>query len=215
MEKLDGFQENLQNDFVYEPHANRGAGAYRARRRPVYAYQPIIQAHSGAFQIQAVNHQEIAYVQPIHRTIETFERPQDTYDIVRKFNSESILHRPMDGKAFSYLKIGPWLRLRLLKSTIHITRQGTPPFKAFLILSKHLRKQVRGARKPRIVVPVIGGHKKLMTLATTERLDSITLEDLAKLCERGLKKRAHHIIYRQSNVGGPLFEFAKNNEVLI
>ena len=108
----------------------------------------------------------------------------------------------MDGKAYSYLKIGPWLRLRLLKSTIHITRQGTPPFKAFLILSKHLRKQVRGARKPRIVVPGFGDHKKLMTLATTERLDSITLEDLAKLCERGLKKRAHHYLSSIERGGG-------------
>ena len=148
-------------------------------------------------------------MQPIHRNIETFARPRDTYDIARKFNYESKKYRPIDGKASNYLQIGPWLRLRLLKTTIHIARLGTPPFKAYLILSKHIRMQVRGARNPRIVVPIIGDLKKLLTLATTERLDHITLEELAKLCQRGLKKRAHHIIYRQSNVGGPLFEYAK------
>lgn len=76
-------------------------------------------------------------------------------------------------------------------------------------------KQVDGATKPRIVMPLLKNKKRSMrTLANTERLEHIREDDLAKLCQQGLRKKARHIIYRQTNQGGPLFEFAKNNEVL-
>ena len=107
------------------------------------------------------------------------------------------------------------LKLRLLKSTIHISRKGSPPFKAYQILAKHILKQVRVSQKPRIVMPIREKQKRSMrTLANTERLQHIREDDLAKLCQQGLRKKAKHIIYRQTNKGGPLFDFAKNNEVL-
>ena len=115
----------------------------------------------------------------------------------------------------SYVSIGPWLRLRLLKSTVHITRKGTPPFKAYQILARHILKQVKGAQKPRIVMPMsYKGKKSMRTLANTERLQHISEGDLAQICQQGLRKRAKHIIYRQTNRGGSLFESAKKEDVL-
>ena len=202
-----GFQNHMAEHFQYD----HDQGAYRARNKPHYSIQPIIQPVAGAYQLQAFIHQEVAHVRPLFRQIETFERPVDTYELARKFNAESKRTRPIDGRAISYLQIGPWIRLRLLKSTVHITRKGTPPFRAYRILAKHILEQVHVATKPRLVIPVA---KKMQTLATTERLVNIEVDDLAKLCQTGLRKKAKHLIYRQSSNGGILFEKAKNNEVL-
>ena len=190
--------------------------AYRARSRPQYAIHPIIQPHVGSYQLQAVLHEEVAHLRPQYRDIETYVRPVDTYDRARKFNEESRRKRPLDGRAMSYLNIGPWLKLRFLKSTIHIIRKGTPPYKAYQILAKHMAEQIKVATTPRIVVPIRtqGKRLKMQTLASSERLQHIQETALAKLCQQGLRKKAKHIIYRQTNQGGPLFEFAKNNEVL-
>ena len=58
------------------------------------------------------------------------------------------------------------------------------------------------------------GKKKMLTLTNTERLNNISEDDLAKECQRALRKSAKHIIFRQTSIGGPLFDAAKNNDVL-
>ena len=205
------FKAHMQDHFEYDAAQQ----AYIARRRPHYAIHPVLQPHVGHYQVQAVMQHEVARVLPHYRDIETFHRPADTYDRARKFNEESRKKRPLDGRAMSYVNIGPWLRLRLLKSTVHITRKGTPPFKAYKILAKHILKQIKFAETPRIVMPILDKQKQsLRTLASPERLANIQESDLAKLCQTGLRKKAKNIIYRQTNVGGPLFEIAKKEEVL-
>ena len=83
------------------------------------------------------------------------------------------------------------------------------------LLAKHIKKQVNGAQKPRIVMPMsIKGKKSMRTLANTERLQHISEDDLAQICQQGLRKKAKHIIYRQTNRGGSLFELAKKEDVL-
>jgi len=210
------FQAHLERNFVFDPGNHQNLPSYRARQQPHYSIQPIVQPHIGAYQLQAVHHEEIATLRPRYRDIETFERPVDTYDRARKFNRESIRKRPLDGRAMQYVSIGPWIRLRFLKSTVHITRKGTPPYKAYLILAKHILKQLEFAKAPRLIIPILQNKKRttIQTLASTERLHHITEADLAKVCQVGLQKKSRHVIYRQKNRGGPLFTFAKNNEVL-
>jgi hypothetical protein len=167
----------------------------------------------GEYQLQAVHQHEVAYVRAKHPDIETFKR-KDVYDTARKFNREAR-KRPIDGRARQYLNVGPWLRLRLLKTSVHITRKGTPPQKAYSILAKHLLKQILIAIKPRIVAPNFKGSKKnFLTIGTTETLKTASQTLLAQLLEKGLRRKQKHIIYRQTNSGGPLMEYAKKNEAL-
>jgi hypothetical protein len=167
----------------------------------------------GAYQLQAVHQQEVAYVRAKHPDLETFKR-NDVYDTARKFNRDAR-KRPLDGRARQYLNVGPWLRLRLLKTSVHITRKGTPPPRAYTVLAKHLLKQIEKAVKPRIVAPNFKGSKKnFLTLGTTEALVNATQSELAHLLEKGLRRKPKHIIYRQTNIGGPLMDYAKKNEAL-
>ena len=178
--------------------------------RPICTVGKLI---AGDYQLKAFHHEEVAYVRARHPDIETFKR-SDVSDAARNFNKESR-KRSIDGRAKSYLNVGPWIRLRLLKTSVHITREGSPPQKAYSILAQHMLKQISGASKPRIVAPNFRANKKqYITIATTENLKDISQSILASLLEKGLRRRAKHLIYRQSNSGGPLFTHAKNHESL-
>lgn len=179
-----------------------------------YGKAPLLKNGHRQFHFKSKHHQEIAYARPRHPDIETYPR-NDVHDRVRKFNKESRRKRPIDGRARQYLNVGPWLKLRILKTSVHITRKGTPPQKAYSILAKHMLKQLAVAEKPRILAPNIKRTKKqLLTIATTEALKEISQSRLAGILEKGLRRRAKHIIYRQTNTGGPLMEFAKTNDAL-
>jgi hypothetical protein len=125
-------------------------------------------------------------------------------------------HSGIEGKAKNYLMVGPWIKLRLLKQTIHITMKGRPPLRAFEILAKHFMKQLKISQNPRILLPQRTKRetKHMLTVATTERLKNINQFELVTLLQKSLRKKLHHIIYRQNNVGGPLFKFAKTNDTL-
>ena len=203
------FRPEFEKNFVYDPNSK----TYKEKRKAYYSYAPIARQYLGTYQLQAVHNHEVAYIRPKHPGIETFQR-NDVYDVARKFNRDAKT-RPIDGRARQYLKVGPWIRLRLLKTSVHITRKGTPPQKAYAILAKHLLKQIEQAEKPRIVAPNFKGSKKqFLTIATTDVLQNITLTTLTKLLEKGLRRKTKHIIYRQTNSGGPLMEYAKKNEAL-
>jgi len=112
--------------------------------------------------------------------------------------------------------VGPWIKLRFLKMTIHITAKGTPPLEAYEILASNLAKQIRVAEKPLILMPnkITNTKKQMVTLASTERLKGISVLLLTQLLKKGLQRRLRHIIYRQKNQGGPLFETAKTEDAL-
>jgi len=203
------FRPEFEKNFEYDPNSK----SYKEKRRAYYSYAPITTSYMGPYQLQAVHQHEVAHVRAKHPDIETFKRT-DVYDTARKFNREAR-KRPIDGRARSYLTVGPWLRLRLLKTSVHITRKGTAPQKAYAILAKHLLKQIEQAVKPRIVAPNFKGSKKnFLTIGTTETLTTATHNLLTQLLEKGLRRKQKHIIYRQTNSGGPLMEYAKNNEAL-
>lgn len=203
------FRPDFERNFEYDPHTR----TYKEKRRTYYSYHPTPTAIVGSYQLQGVHHEEVAYVQARHPDIETFKR-KDAYDTARKFNREAK-KRPIDGRARQYLTVGPWMRLRLLKTSVHITQRGTPPQKAYYILAKHILKQIQHAVKPRIVSPNLKGTKKqFITIADTENLENITQSRLAALLEKGLRRKTKHIIYRQTNSGGPLMEYAKKNDAL-
>ena len=203
------FQPQFEKNFEYDPHSR----TYREKRQTYYSYHQTPTPHVGAYQLAAVHRHEVAHVRAKHPDIETYKR-QDVADVARKFNREAK-KRPIDGKARNYLNVGPWIRLRLLKTSVHITRKGTPPPKAYSILAKHVLEQLKKAVKPRIVAPNFKGTKKqFLTIGSTDALQNITQSTLAQLLEKGLRRRARHIIYRQTNTGGPLFEYAKRNEAL-
>ena len=143
------FKPQFEKNFEYDPHSR----TYKEKRPTYYTYTPVVSRVGGTYQVQATHQQEVAYIRPRHPDLETFKR--------RRFN-RAASKRPIDGRAKKYLNVGPWIRLRLLKTTVHITRQGKPPLKAYTILAKHLLKQISFSEKPRIVVPNFKGQKKQM-----------------------------------------------------
>ena len=205
------YESAWQDRFEYDPHQEE----YREKQKRYYTYHPITTGQSGVYQLGATHAREEAVLRHRHRDIEPYKR-DDVYDRMRKFNAQSKRHRPIEGRARSYLQVGPWIKLRFLKSTIHITAKGTPPAEAYEILAIHLAKQIRVATKPRIIMPdkITRKKKHMTTLATTERLKGISALLLTQLLKKGLRRRVRHIIYRQTSQGGPLFDTAKTEDAL-
>jgi hypothetical protein len=206
------YHQKAFKHFEYDLHQK----AFKERRpiSRVFSYPPVNVA-PGVYQIGGVQSVEEVYLKPQYRDIETIQRT-DTYDRAHKFNQANRRKSGMEGRAYSYLTVGPWIKLRFLKQTIHITLKGRPPQKAYDILARHLNAQIKQADRPRIVQPRRETKSKtyMETVASTERLKNISGAELSTILGRALRKRVKHIIYRQSSIGGPFFKYAKTHESL-
>ena len=160
----------------------------------------------------ATHHQEVSYSRPLHRKIETFQRPSDSYEAARKFNAETT-SRPLDGRAKSYLTLGPWIKIRLLRMTIHFIRKGSPPHRAYVVLAKHIFSQIKHSKQPRLLIKR-GKNKRIVTVGGSDHLKNTSIVELTTMVKSALGKRSRHMIYRQNNVGGPLFDFAAQHDAL-
>jgi hypothetical protein len=205
------YQKAWDDRFEYDSHQRE----YKEKRKRYYTYHPIVQGITSDYQLGATIADEEVIFQPRHRDIEHYVRT-DVHDVAKRFTEEGKRKRPMAGRAKNFMQVGPWIKLRFLMSTIHISVKGTPPMEAYEILASHLNKQIKSAKKPRIIMPYKYSKKKrhMLTLATTERLMNITVLVLTQLLRKGLGRRGRHIIYRQSNKGGPFFERAKTEDAL-
>jgi hypothetical protein len=203
------YRPRLMEHFEYDVQQKE----YKERRKRTALYEPVIQYAVGYHQIPAVHQIEQVVEYAPHRNIEPFVR-RDSDDHVRLHKKS--YYSGMDGRAHDYLMVGPWIKLRLLKQTIHITVSGRPPQRAFDILGNHVFQQLMGAEKPRILMPhkMKRAKKYMLTVATPERLAKITEDELIGLLQRALRKKLHHVIYRQRNTGGPLFKLAKTQDTL-
>ena len=179
----------------------------------MYSYQqPIIQAVGGDFRIAAeIN--EVAHVQHRFRDMEPYKRHDDVYSVMQDFNNA---HKTgIHGRAKHMVTVGPWISLRFMNSTIHITLTGSPPRMAYEILGKHFLEQIQASESPRLLMPlkVAKRRKQMRVLAKDDRLKNITLNELVGLFVKNLK-RTKHLIYRQNNEGGPLWNKSKDIESL-
>jgi hypothetical protein len=204
------YKKNFDQHFEYDLQSKR----FKERRKRLASFRPYLNPQAGGYyEIAPFNQIEMVHEYAPHRNIEPYVRT-DTQDIVDRHKRS--FYNGIDGRAHDYLQIGPWIRLRLLKSTIHIVVKGKPPIRAYEILAKHMIKQLKTAQKPRIIMPnrMKNAKKHMLTVATPERLKRITQFELVPLLRRALNKRLHHIIYRQRNIGGILFDLARQQDTL-
>ena len=113
------------------------------------------------------------------------------------------------------VSVGPWISLRFMNYTIHITLTGNPPRMAYEILGKRFMEQIEASESPRLLMPMKVGkrRKQMKILAKDERLKNMRLNELVGLFAKHLK-RTKHLIYRQNNEGGPLWNRSKDIDSL-
>ena len=203
------FNNRLMEHFEYDPVNH----VYKEKRRRHARFTPYPTTHAHGYHIVGARPiEEMVEYAPM-RHIEPFVR-RDTQDVIDRHRRK--FYSGMDGRAHNYLAIGPWIKLRLLKSTIHITLKGRPPIKAFEILAKHMAQQIKTAISPRIIMPnrLKKVRKYMITVATPQVLKKMGSFELVSILRKSLQRKLHHIIYRQTNIGGILFDLAAKEDTL-
>jgi hypothetical protein len=200
----------MRDHFEYDEHQ----GEFKEKPKRLYSYQtPVVKTQGGDYRIGAEIVEEVAHVQHRFRDMEPYKRNDDTYTVRKAFNNQ---HKTgIHGRAKHMVSIGPWISLRFMNSTIHITVTGTPPRMAYEILGKHFAEQLKASENPRLLMPIKVNktQKRMKVLAKADRLKNIGINELVGLFVKHLKQ-TKHLIYRQNNAGGPLWNRSKDIESL-